>query len=99
MFCEKMRKNIGTFRLTKMSYLVLCKVSYEAYFVLACLYMELLLSSWYLFVLKFYSSVNPVGSYRARSVYLTTHLLDKLDPLSGSPVLCILPPETDNCPF
>ena len=41
-----------------------------------------------LFVLRFYGPVNPMGSCRARSVYLTTHLLGRLSPLSGSPVLC-----------
>ena len=30
-----------------------------------------------------YSSVNPMGSCRARSVYLTTLLLGRLSPLSG----------------
>ena len=41
---------------------------------------------WYsliLFVLRFYGPVNPMGSYRARSVYLTTCLLGRLSPLSG----------------
>ena len=42
-----------------------------------------------LFVLRFYGSVNPVESCRARSVYLTTRLLGRLSPLSGLPVLCI----------
>ena len=37
----------------------------------------------YLFVLRFYGPVNPMGSCRARSVYLTTHLLGRLSPLSG----------------
>ena len=41
-----------------------------------------------LFVLRFYGPVNPMGSCRARSVYLTTHLLGRLSPLSGLPVLC-----------
>ena len=41
-----------------------------------------------LFVLRFYGPVNPVGSCRARSVYLTTLLLGRLSPLSGLPVLC-----------
>ena len=41
-----------------------------------------------LFVLRFYGPVNPVGSCRARSVYLITRLLGKLCPLSGLPVLC-----------
>ena len=36
-----------------------------------------------LFVLRFYSPVNPIGSCRAWSVYLTTHLLGRLSPLSG----------------
>ena len=36
-----------------------------------------------LFVLRFYNPVNPMGSCRARSVYLTTHLLGRLSPLSG----------------
>ena len=41
-----------------------------------------------LFVLRFYGPVNPMGSCRARSVYLTTRLLDRLSPLSGLTVLC-----------
>ena len=36
-----------------------------------------------LFVLRFYGPVNPMGSRRARSVYLTTRLLGRLSPLSG----------------
>ena len=36
-----------------------------------------------LFVLRFYGPVNPTGSCRARSVYLTTRLLGKLSSLSG----------------
>ena len=32
--------------------------------------------------------VNPMGSCRARSVYLTTRLLGRLSPLCGQPVLC-----------
>ena len=35
-----------------------------------------------LFVMRFYGPVNPMGSCRARSVYLTTHLLGRLSPLS-----------------
>ena len=31
----------------------------------------------------FYSPVNPMGSCRAQSVYLTTRLLGRLSPLSG----------------
>ena len=41
-----------------------------------------------LFVLRFYGPVNPMGSCRARSVYLTTRLLGRLSPLSRKPVLC-----------
>ena len=37
----------------------------------------------YLFVLRFYGPVNPMGSCRARSVYLTTCLLGRLSPLSS----------------
>ena len=36
-----------------------------------------------LYVLRFYGPVNPIGSCRARSVYLTTRLLGRLSPLSG----------------
>ena len=36
-----------------------------------------------LFVLRFYGPVNPMWSCRAGSVYLTTHLLGRLSPLSG----------------
>ena len=36
-----------------------------------------------LFVLRFYGPVNPMGSCRVRSVYLTTRLLDRLSFLSG----------------
>ena len=36
-----------------------------------------------LFVLRFYGPVNPLGSCRARSVYLTTRLLDRLSPVNG----------------
>ena len=34
-------------------------------------------------VLRFYGPVNPMGSCRARSVYLTTRLLGRLSPPSG----------------
>ena len=37
----------------------------------------------HLFVLRFYGPVNPMGSCRARSIYLTTRLLGRLSPLSG----------------
>ena len=46
------------------------------------------ISFFFLCVLRFYGPVNPVGSCRARSVSLTTRLLGRLSPLSGSPVLC-----------
>ena len=36
-----------------------------------------------LFVFRFYGPVNPMGLCRVRSVYLTTHLLGRLSPLSG----------------
>ena len=36
-----------------------------------------------LFVLRFYGPFNPVGSYRAQSIYLTTRLLGRLSRLSG----------------
>ena len=36
-----------------------------------------------LFVLRFYGPVKPMGSCRARSVYLTTCLLGRLSPLNG----------------
>ena len=34
-------------------------------------------------MLRFYGPVNPMGSCRARSVYLTTRLLGRLSLLSG----------------
>ena len=37
----------------------------------------------HLFVLRFYGPVNPMGSCRARSVYLTTRLLGRLSPLTS----------------
>ena len=37
----------------------------------------------FLFVLRFYGPVNPMGSCRARSVYLSTRLLGRVSPLSG----------------
>ena len=41
-----------------------------------------------MFVLRFYGPVNLMWSCRAWLVYLTTHLLGRLSPLSGKPVLC-----------
>ena len=46
------------------------------------------LDFFYCFVLRFYGPVNTMGSCQARSVYLTTLLLDRLIPLDGQPVLC-----------
>ena len=37
----------------------------------------------FFFVLRFYGPVNPMGSCRAWSVYLTTRLMGRLSPLSG----------------
>ena len=50
-----------------------------------------------LFVLRFYGPVNSMGSYRARSVYLTTLLLGRLSPLSGERVLCTFFRQKDTC--
>ena len=51
-----------------------------------------------LFVLRFYSPVNLVGSGWMQSVYVTTLLLCRFCPLNGQLVLRIfLSPETDNC--
>ena len=36
----------------------------------------------YNFVLRFYGPVKPMGSWRVRSVYLTTRLLGRLSPLN-----------------
>ena len=52
----------------------------EKYFPDTPSYLQLCL---FLFVLRFYGPVNPMGSCRARSVYLTTRLLGRLSPLSG----------------
>ena len=43
----------------------------------------LTIMDWITFVLRFYGPVNPFGSCRARSVYLTTLVLGRLRPLSG----------------
>ena len=58
--------------------------SWEITFVCFCLHY----CTSVLLVLRFYGPVNPMGSSRARSIYLTTRLLDRLSPLSGLPVLC-----------
>ena len=44
---------------------------------------EALLNEYCMFVLRFYCPVNPLGSWQAWSVYLTTLLLDRLSPLRG----------------
>ena len=42
---------------------------------------------------------QPIGSCRARSVYLATRLLGRLSPLKRlTSIVHILSPETDNCP-
>ena len=51
-----------------------------------------------LFVLRFYGPVNPMGSCRVRSVYLTTRLLGRLSSKRLTSIVHILSPETDNCP-
>ena len=51
-----------------------------------------------LFVLRFYGLVNPMGSCRAWSVYLTTRLLGRLSPKRLTTIMHTLLPETENCP-
>ena len=50
-----------------------------------------------LFVLRFYSPVNPMGSCQAQTVYLTTLLLGRLSTLKRLTSLVYILPETDNC--
>ena len=50
------------------------------------------------FELEFYSPVNTIKVMLSWSVYLTSLLLSRLSPLGGYLYLCILLPETDNCP-
>ena len=45
--------------------------------------LKFLCSAGCLFVLRFYGPVNPMGSCRAWSVYLTTRLLGRLSPVSS----------------
>ena len=53
----------------------------------------------FVFVLRFYGPVNPMGSWWAWSVYLTTRLLGRLSPHKQlTSIVHILSPETDNCP-
>ena len=65
------------------------------FFVIVALH-GLFLLPFCLFVLRFYGPVNPMGSCRARSVYLTTRVLGRLSPLSG--IVHSVSLETDNCP-
>ena len=54
-----------------------------------------------LFVLRFYGPVNPMGSCRAWSVYLTTLFLGRLSPPNDQPVLYTVFRQkltSDNCP-
>ena len=52
-----------------------------------------------LFVLRLYDPVNPMGSCRALSIYLTTLLLGRLSPLVRlNSIVHIILPESDNCP-
>ena len=52
----------------------------------------------FVFVLRFYGLVNPMGSCWVRSVYLTTRLLGRLSPKRLTSIVYIFSPETDNCP-
>ena len=56
----------------------LTKYCHEGYGTVVSAYLSVLL-----FVLRFYGPINPMGSCRARSVYLATRLLGRLSPLSG----------------
>ena len=50
-------------------------------------------------MLRFYGSVNPMGSCPAQSVCLNTLLLGRLSPIWGlTSIVYNLSPETDNCP-
>ena len=53
----------------------------------------------FVFVLRFFGPVNPMGPCCARSVYLTTLLQGRLSRLRRlTSIVHILSPETDNCP-
>ena len=52
----------------------------------------------WLIELRFYSPVNTLGSCPALSVYLTTHFLDELSPLSLTSTCAHSFARTDNCP-
>ena len=71
-FCLKKNNNILTSAITLTKYLNHTVRTYRSYYTNVCL-----------FVLRFYGPVNPMGSCRAWSVYLTTRLLGRLSPLSG----------------
>ena len=51
-----------------------------------------------LFVSRFYGPVNPLGSCRGWSVYLTKLILGRLSPKQLTSIVHILSSETDNCP-
>ena len=58
-------------------------------YVLSCVGWFIILNNPFcLFLLRFHGPVNPTGSCRARSVYLTKLLLDRLSPLRGLLLLC-----------
>ena len=51
-----------------------------------------------LFGLRFYGSVNPIGSCRELSVYLPTFTGQAYSSKWLTSIVHILSPETDNCP-
>ena len=59
---------------------------FQFYYLLrtkSSIFRTILYGEFFFCVLWFYGPVNPMGSCRARSVYLTTRLLGRLGPLSG----------------
>ena len=60
-----------------------CPNNEGKYCIVCCNINVTVLITEFVFVLRFYGPVNPMGSCRARSVYLTTRLLGRLSPLSG----------------
>ena len=52
-----------------------------------------------LFVLRFYGPVNPMGSCRARSVYLRHTIPGRRSPQRLTSIVHILSPGTDNCHY
>ena len=51
-------------------------------FTVLCFFNNIYIYIYFFFLFRFYGPVNPMGSCRAQSVYLTTHLLGRLSPLS-----------------